>query len=148
MTTATTLKAEPLIGTEGLAEALNEAGLPVADLDRPGRMFFRFVDAGQVIGYGGLEGAGPDLLLRLVAVVPEARNLGHGGRIVTALEREASARGAARLHLLTTTAARFFGRQGYAPADRATAPAAVASCEQFRSLCPASAAYLVKSLTP
>lgn len=144
----TTLKAERLTVTDDLAKALNEDGLLVEDIDRPGRVFFRFVDAGQTLGYGGLEGTGPDLLLRSVTVVPAARNAGQGGRIVAALEKEASARGADRLHLLTSTAARFFGRHGYAAADRASAPAAIASCEQFRSLCPASAAYLVKSLAP
>lgn len=146
MTTATALTAERLSDLMGLADALTLAGLPVADIARPGRMFFRFTDEGRTVGYGGLEGSGPDLLLRSVAVAPDARSQGHGGRIVAALEREAAALGAARLYLLTSTAAPFFDRHGYAPADRNAAPAAVASCEQFRSLCPASAAYLVKRI--
>ena len=146
--TVTPLKAERLTALDGLTQALNEAGLPVADLDRPGRVFFRFTDAGETVGYGGLEGAAPDMLLRSLTVAPDMRNRGLGGRIVAALEREAAALGVTRLHLLTNTAARFFAHQGYAPSGRDDAPPGVADCEQFRSLCPASAAYLVKQVAP
>ena len=148
MTVATALKAERLTHVDGLAAALALAGLPVADLDRSACVFFRFTDTGEMVGYGGLEGSAPDMLLRSVAVAPDARNRGHGGRIVAALEHEAAALGAVRLHLLTNTAARFFGQHGYVPAVRNDAPAAIASCDQFRSLCPASAAYLVKRIAP
>lgn len=141
MTTATVLEAERLADLGDLKEALNRAGLPVADLDRPGRVFFRLSSE------GGLEGNAPDMLLRSVAVAPENQNQGHGGRIVAALEQEAAALGATRLHLLTDTAARFFRGRGYEPADRRDAPAPVVACEQFRSLCPASASYLVKRLS-
>lgn len=113
----------------------------MADLDRPGRVFFRLSSE------GGLEGNAPDMLLRSVAVAPENQNQGHGGRIVAALEQEVAALGATRLHLLTDTAARFFRGRGYEPVDRRDAPAPVVACEQFRSLCPASASYLVKRLS-
>src|SRR3546814_15208646 len=46
-----------------LAETLAAAGLPIADLDQPGRSFFRF-DADATVGFGGLEGEGADRLLR------------------------------------------------------------------------------------
>lgn len=141
MTTATVLEAERLADLGDLKEALNRAGLPVADLDRPGRVFFRLSSE------GGLEGNAPDMLLRSVAVAPENQNQGHGGRIVAALEQEVAALGATRLHLLTDTAARFFRGRGYEPADRRDAPAPVVAREQFRSLCPASASYLVKRLS-
>ncbi len=147
MTTATALEAERLADLGGLEEALNRAGLPVADLDRPGRVFFRFSSEGGTVGFGGLEGNAPDMLLRSVAVAPGNQNQGHGGRIVAALERDAAALGATRLHLLTNTAARVFRGRGYEPADRRDAPAPVVACEQFRSLCPASASYLVKRLS-
>ncbi len=108
MTTATALEAERLADLGGLKEALNRAGLPVADLDRPGRVFFRFSSEGGTVGFAGLEGNAPDMLLRPVAVAPDNQNQGHGGRIVAALEQEAAALGATRLHLLTDTDARFF----------------------------------------
>ena len=146
MTMDTSFELERLTSLNGLADALNQAGLPVADLEGSGLLFFRFTEAGRTIGYGGLEGAAPDMLLRSITVAPDARNQGYGVRIMQAIEREAAALGADRLHLLTNTAARFFSRSGYVPAGRNAAPASVASCEQFRSLCPASAAYLVKRI--
>lgn len=140
------IRAERLTNLTELATAMERVGLPTADLDQPGRVFFRFMEAGRTLGYGGLEGGEPDMLLRSVAA--DAPGQADGGRIVAALEREAAALGATKLHLLTNTAARFFQARGYTAADRATAPEPIRDCEQFRSLCPASAAYLVKPLSP
>lgn len=93
-----------------------------------------------------MEGDGPDLLLRSVVVPPPARDRGLGRAVVEALEAEAARLGAARLHLLTATAARFFEGLGYRPAERAAAPPAIAATAQLARLCPASARYLVKSV--
>lgn len=54
--------------------------------------------------------------------------------------------GVGRLHLLTTTAADFFKANGYAAAHRSAAPVSITASREFISLCPASAAYLVKTL--
>lgn len=130
-----------------LAQALDAAGLPNADVGQPGRRFFRYAAAGgEPVGFGGLEGEGPDLLIRSVVVRPECRGGGYGRAIVRDLERQAAALGAARLHLLTTTAAPFFEHLDYRPAERTAAPRAIAATAQFASLCPASARYLVKLL--
>ena len=51
-------------------------------------------------------------------------------------------------YLLTTTAAPFFSRYGYQAADRATAPDAIAASREFASLCPASAAYMTRTVAP
>ena len=130
---------------DGMAHFLAAAGLPTADLTAPGRSFYRF-DASTIAGYGGLEGVGPDRLLRSLVVVHDLRGMGLGRTIVAALEDEARTLGVLRLHLLTNTAAPFFRACGYADADRTSAPASIAASAEFTSLCPASAAYLVKSL--
>lgn len=129
-----------------LVRALDLAGLPSGDVRLPGRRFFRFMVGGETIGHGGLEGAAPDMLVRSVVVCPERRGTGSGAAIVHALERQASALGGTRLHLLTTTAAAFFVGLGYRLAPRASAPPAVAASRQFASLCPGDAHYLVKDL--
>ena len=129
----------------GLARLLSASSLPSADLAEPDRVFFRFgVD--HIVGYGGLEGEGTDRLLRSVIVLPHRRGHGVGRAIVATLEREARELGVQQLHLLTTTAAPFFGAIGYAAANRHTAPPTVAASREFTSLCPASAGYLVKAL--
>lgn len=129
-----------------LRAALSAAKLPIADLGEPGRAFFRFDDNAGAVAFGGVEGNGADRLLRSLVVVPDRRGAGLGRAVLALLEREARQLGAARLHLLTNTAAPFFRSNGYADADRTSAPPAVAGSREFTALCPASAAYLVKAL--
>ncbi len=142
-----TLRAIP-IAPEALHElvaALEAAHLPTSDVRDEARRFFRFDDT-STLGFAGIEGAGADRLLRSVVVLPSRRHAGAGIALVAALERLARSQGIERLHLLTTTAQPFFERCGFTIADRASAPAAIAASREFRSLCPSSAAYLVKSI--
>ncbi|WP_404365677.1 arsenic resistance N-acetyltransferase ArsN2 [Sphingomonas sp. MMS24-J45] len=126
--------------------ALDAAGLPTDDLDRSGRAFFGLSDEKGPIGFVGLEGDGADRLLRSLVVLPSRKRQGHGGLLVAHVEALARRDGAERLHLLTNTVADFFRARGYRPADRADAPAPIAATAQFSSLCPGSAAYLVKEI--
>jgi N-acetylglutamate synthase-like GNAT family acetyltransferase len=130
----------------GLAAGLDAAGLPAIDLLEPDRRFFRFEDDAGVVGFGGLEGVGADRLLRSLVVMPDRRGRGSGSAILAAVEHAAADDGVARLYLLTTTAEPFFGRHGYHAIERADAPAAIAASAEFRSLCPASAAFLFKRI--
>jgi len=127
--------------------ALNQAGLPVDDITEPGRVFFSYSTlAGECVGFGGFELYGRDALLRSI-VVPEAhRSRGIGGGIVPLLMRRAFDAEARRAWLLTTTAADFFEKAGFKTADRATAPGAILSSRQASTLCPSSAALLVRSI--
>jgi amino-acid N-acetyltransferase len=56
--------------------------------------------------------------------------------------------GLRELWLLTTTAADYFPRFGFARADRAAAPDAVRASREFAEACPASAVAMRLSLTP
>ena len=126
--------------------ALDAAGLPVDDLNEPGRTFFGLSDDDGPIGYVGLEGNGPDRLLRSLVVLPSRKRQGHGGLLVANVEALARRDHVQRLHLLTASVTNFFRARGYRPVDRVEAPAAIAATAQFRSLCPSSATYLVKEL--
>ncbi|WP_394652021.1 arsenic resistance N-acetyltransferase ArsN2 [uncultured Sphingomonas sp.] len=126
--------------------ALEAARLPVDDLYQPGRIFFQLSDDEGVVGFVGLEGDGSDRLLRSLVVLPSRKRQGHGGLLVAHAEAFARREGVARLHLLTSTVADFFRARGYRPASRADAPAPTATAAQFSSLCPGSAAYLVKEI--
>ena len=66
---ATLLKPEAL---GELAAPLEAASLPIADLADPDRLFFQFEDH-ALAGYGGIEGAGRDRLLRSLIVVADRR---------------------------------------------------------------------------
>lgn len=98
-----------------------------------------FESGGSIAGVGGLELYGPSALLRSLAVAPA-----HGGRglaeaICDHLEAEARLRNVETLYLLTETAERFFSKRGYLAVPRAEAPPAIASTEEFSTLCPQSA---------
>ncbi len=132
--------------TPDLIAALEAAGLPTDDLHEPGRRFFRFENGEGLVGYGGLELVGPDVLIRSIVVPDSRRGGGHGGAILSWLEAEAAHQGAAGLYLLTTSAAAFFQRRGYSVALRSAAPPAIAASRQFSRLCPASATFMFKDL--
>lgn len=102
---------------------------------------------GAVIGYGGLEGAGSDLLLRSVVIDGRHRGMGAGRRLVERLLAWAKAGGAKKVWLLTTDAADFFRRLGFAEVERAEVPAAITASRQFGEQCPARARLLVSGET-
>ena len=129
-----------------LIAALEAAGLPTDDLHEPGRRFYRFGDDAGLIGYGGLEQIGPDVLIRSMVVVDARRGGGLGAEVLSWLEARAAERKATALYLLTTSATAFFQRQGYVVLPRSAAPTAIAASRQFSALCPASAAFMFKEL--
>lgn len=132
-------------GFDAFESLLAEAGLPTDDLDGAARLFA--MDANRaIVGYGGLEGNGPDLMVRSVVVPASQRGRGHGGMIAEALAGQARADGAERLWLLTTSADGFFADRVWTVMDRASAPDAVRSSRQYSGLCPASAVLMCRRL--
>ena len=133
---------------ESVRQLLAEAELPFEDIDALAMPDFLVVfdENGTLVGAGGIERYGRSGLLRSVVVAGSARGQGLGVAIVRALEAHAQACGVETLYLLTTTAAAFFPRLGYAPFDRAAVPVAVSKSTEFASVCPASATCLFKTL--
>lgn len=125
--------------------ALDLANLPNEDIDNPDIALFGLSDYRGVIGYVGMEGQGPDRLLRSLVILPDRRGEGFGRELIDRLEIRAVLE-AKRLHLLTNDAAPFFRKLGYFDAERSAAPISITGTAQFRTLCPASAAYLTKEL--
>lgn len=126
---------------------LSEADLPAADLavsHLPD--FLVAVHDGAVGGSVGLEVCGRAGLLGSLAVSPDLRGRGIGRRLVDELESHARRRGVGELWLLTTTAADFFERLGYARTERDRAPEAIRGTECFSNLCPSSAVCMAKPL--
>ncbi len=126
---------------------LESCGLPTGDLNEAWLAPFYVAETGTtLVGVAGLEVFGTCALLRSLAVAPERRGSGLAARLVDRCEAEARRLGAETTYLLTTTAADYFRKRGYADVPRDTVPAAIAGHAQFRSLCPASAKCLAKRL--
>src|SRR5258708_28365520 len=67
-----------------------------------------------IVGAIGLEPRGADALLRSAVVAPAERGSGIGRELYMRIAELARARGIARLYLLTTTAAEYWTRFGFA----------------------------------
>ena len=127
---------------------LSSAGLPAAALgSHSDTALFAAREDGRLVGCAALEiydGVG---LLRSVAVEAEARGTGLGRRLTAAALKLARERGLTAVYLLTETAAAFFSKQGFSEVDRASAPAALSSSEEFAVACPEVATCMVFRLT-
>lgn len=130
-----------------IVRLLADAALPHDDLTPEHlRHFLVLRDADGIAGVVGMEVAEDAGLLRSLAVPEARRGGGLASRLVDALEAHARAAGIRTLYLLTTTAEGFFARRGYASAERAAVPAAIAALPEFRGICPASAACMARAL--
>jgi arsenate reductase len=97
---------------------------------------------GVLVGAAGLEVYGDAGLLRSVVVADAWRGQGVGEALVRERLERARRRGPGRIYALTTTAASYFLRLGFVPADRAAAPESIKQSPQFASVCPTSAVFL------
>ncbi len=102
--------------------------------------------AGEVIGAAGLETYGTHGLLRSVVVDPAFRRHGVGEKMVLDRLAFAAERGLAEIHLLTTTAAPWFERFGFARAARTLLPAEIRASVEFTKACPESATAMSRPL--
>ena len=131
---------------DALRAALAKAGLPTEDVNQPEHLFWRFEVDDMPVGFGGLEPHRDVALLRSVVTLPPLRRRGIGRAIVEVLETEAMARNARAVFLLTTDAAPFFARLGYAPCGREDVPPTIRATAQFTTLCPQTATVMCKGL--
>lgn len=127
---------------------LAENELPVADVEAALLVDFLVAEdaGGKIVGSVGLERFGRSALLRSLATARTVRKQGLGTRLLTQAEVMARASDVSDLWLLTTTAAGFFRRAGYADVERGTASAEVQASAQFAELCPTSAVCMTKRL--
>jgi amino-acid N-acetyltransferase len=126
-------------------QLLTAAGLPTDDLGVVDRAWTAS-QGGELVAAAGVQCQGEHRLLRSMVVVPAHRGAGWGGRLLASIESALRQDGAQAVWLLTTGVADYFQRHGYVARPRNEAPAAIASTQQFRGLCPGSAVLMVKRL--
>jgi N-acetylglutamate synthase-like GNAT family acetyltransferase len=125
---------------------LAAAKLPTEDVHEHLRGFILVRVENVLAGVAGIERHGDHVLLRSVCVVPQHRGKGLATRLCERLLEMARAEGRKQAHLLTTSAADYFRRQGFVEKERSEAPAEIQQTLEFRSICPVSAVYLTKAL--
>ena len=130
------------------ADILSAAGLIADDLSGATVSMFGLYEGQKTVAVGGFERYGREALLRSMVVLPGLRNRGLGAVLLEKLESLLSAGGIDTLWLLTMTAEAFFQKHGYRRVERSRAPAAIRRTTQFHSLCPASAALMLKKRSP
>ena len=129
-----------------VARLLADCGLPFEDIGSHITHCILARDGAELAGCVGLEIYEEDALLRSLAVAPTHRGKGLAQRLYDRIVADARARGINRLYLLTQTAEAFFWRRGFVAAERASAPRAIAATNEFSSLCPDTAAFMVKDI--
>jgi N-acetylglutamate synthase-like GNAT family acetyltransferase len=129
-----------------LTATLHEAQLPHNDLAGTDKRFFCASVDGTIVGYVGLEIYRKDALLRSAVIFKPARSKGYGRQMVEALLDIAFQVGVERVWLLTETAPEFFEKLGFSRVDRALAPSSIVASEEFASMCPTSAVFMLRAL--
>lgn len=123
-----------------LRQALERHDLPTDDLAGDEKRFFAFTHTAPA-GFAGAEIHGTDAMLRSVVALSAGN-----GRAIEAMLEILRGHGIERVYLLTTSAAGFFEKLGFAPVDRSEVQAAITANQQFTGLCPASAACMMRRL--
>jgi arsenate reductase len=119
------------------------AGLPTTGVADSFPQAYAVVrDGSEVVAVAGLETHGDVGLLRSVAVVPSRRNRGVGRLLVEDRLSAAKVQKRNAVYLLTTTAADYFRRLGFADSSRHDAPTELRRSSEFASVCPASSVCL------
>lgn len=131
---------------ERICVLLAAAGLPTGDLPAPSVELWVAEEADRIVGVVGVQQFGEAGLLRSLVVDSAHRGLGLGVVLLGHAQGQARAMGLRELFLLTETAAAFFAAHGYRAVARELVPADVLGSSQFRSLCPASALCMARSL--
>jgi len=125
---------------------LREAALPWEDVAPHFGAFLVGERAGELVASAGFEHYGAEALVRSVAISGALRSRGLGAALCETLIGEARRRGVRDAYLLTTSAPRFFARQGFAAIPREHAPPAIRATREFAELCPASAQVMYRAL--
>jgi amino-acid N-acetyltransferase len=131
-----------------IADLLTKNKLPASDItDIPVNFFIATDDNNRVIGSIAVEQFETDGLLRSFAVDESYRNQKVGNSLFDRLIDYSLQSGITNLHLLTTTAKKYFSERGFAVLQREEAPASIQATTEFSFLCPSSSTYMKRVLT-
>ena len=120
--------------------------LPFQDITISNVKFIVAIENHEILGCIGLEQHKNDGLLRSFAVKDQNKGKGIGQNLLKELLKKSKAEGIHTIHLLTTTAEKYFTKNDFKVKPRETAPALIQKTTEFLNICPASAIYMVYQL--
>ena len=130
-----------------IMDLLNNNSLPINDI-LENKIEFIVATSGdnKIVGCIGLERYVYDGLLRSFAVDKEYRNQKIGNALYNRLLSFSEQSGITILHLLTTSAEKYFSQKGFIVVKREKAPNSIRKTTEFSSLCPSSSTYMLLDL--
>ena len=128
---------------DAILHLLKENNLPISDLDEAKLAHFIVAQKeNDVAGCVGLEIYGTDALLRSLSVKPSLHNKGLGSQLHEKIVEYARSMGVKNLHLLTTTAEKFFLKKGFIVNAREKAPVTIQNTKEFKEICGSTSVYM------
>lgn len=127
-------------------DLLTSADLPSEDVAEHLEHFLVVWNGERLAGVVGMEMRGGGGLLRSLAVDASHRGTGLGKALTREILTRARSFGVAQAGLLTTTAEKFFAKQGFIAISRDEIPEWIRTSKEFRVYCPSTAVCMVRNL--
>jgi C_GCAxxG_C_C family probable redox protein len=121
---------------------LKSVSLPAGDIIFNRQLCWTIRIKRQMVGVIGLEVYAPYGLLRSFATHSSFQGKGVGSALYRYVLKQSALLGVDHLYLLTSTAGVYFEKKGWIHINRETVPRDVRQSEEFRSICPATAACM------
>jgi amino-acid N-acetyltransferase len=122
--------------------------LPSRDVGGANQRFIVATENGRLLGCAGLQVAGPDGLVRSMAVHWTRRNAGLGSRLHDRLLFEAVLAGVRTLYVVTTTAEDFFAGHGFRKVKATAVPPRLQASEEFTAFVPGGSTVMSRPVSP
>lgn len=118
---------------------LREYKLPYEDIDEHFTHFILAKKEDKIVGAIGLEIYGDIALLRSFVVEESLRNKKIGNKLLISLLKKSIDESIETIYLLTTTAEKYFFRNGFKIENRENLPKEIKQTKEFSCICPCSA---------
>lgn len=127
-------------------DLLKESDLPFEDIDEHFEHFLLAKYKDEIIGVVGIEKYLNIALLRSFAVESMHRRKGIGKILFDSLMKNVKGIGIKKIYLLTTTAQKYFAKNGFGIIERKELPKEIQNTKEFKSICPVSAVCMERKL--
>ena len=130
-----------------IKELLSENDLPNEDIDKHVSNFLLAEQPDRLVGIVGLEIERSEGLLRSLAISQAGRCQGIGSTLLKKNKSYARLKNVKEVYLLTTTAEKYFEKQGFKTITRDVVPEGIKGTKEFRNLCPSTAVCMVQQIS-